>query len=139
MTRSGPEKAFYFYTEVGQPLGRSADSIEVFAELVAEIDASSVKFHLERGDFENWFKMMGDSILPDVLAELRGKDKPATELRSKVSSGVKSRVTQLRKASESKRPQQPKQQQRSQQQPQGRKSQTGRKTTSPKKPRASSS
>jgi hypothetical protein len=130
----GPEKAFYFYTEVGQPLGRSADSIEVFAELVAEIDASSVKFHLERGDFENWFKMMGDSILPDLLAELRGKDKPATELRSKVSSGVKSRVTQLRKASESKRPQQ-----QPPQRPQGRRSQAGKKTTSLKKPRAPSS
>ena len=132
----GPEKAFYFYAEIGQPLGRSADSLEVFAELVSEIDASSVKFHLERGDFENWFKMMGDSILPDQLAELRGKNRPATELRSKVSSGVKSRVTQLRKASDSKRPQQ---KQPQQQQPQGRRSQTGKKTTSLKKPRASSS
>jgi hypothetical protein len=106
-----PERAFYFYAEIGQPLGRSADSLEVFADIVSEIDVSSVKFHLERGDFENWFRMIGDPILSERVAELRGTGRSATELRSKVSSGVRSRIVELRKTSQPKRQQQQQQQQ----------------------------
>ena len=92
-----PEKAFYFYRDAGQPLDKSSKSLTEFADTVKEIDSASVKFHLERGDFENWFKMLGDGILPGQLAGLRGKNRAAEDLRIEVSSRVRSRVSQLQR------------------------------------------
>lgn len=91
------EKAFYFYKGIGQPLGSVSKNLIEFAETVKEIDPSSVQFHLERGDFESWFRMLGDVSLAGQVASLRGKSMPAEELRARVSSTVGSRVGLLKK------------------------------------------
>jgi hypothetical protein len=93
-----PDKAFQFYRGIGQSLGRSSRSLTEFAEIVKDVDPLSVKFHLERGDFESWFKMLGDSVLASKVASLRGKNLPAKELSSRVSSAVGLRVSRLQKA-----------------------------------------
>ena len=90
-----PDKAFYFYREIGHPLGATSKSLDEFATIVKGIDSSSVRFHVERGDFENWFSMMGDKSLAGQVAALRGKNISPDELRGKVSSMVKMRVDQL--------------------------------------------
>ncbi len=86
------DKAFYFYRGIGQPLGASSRSLGEFAAVVKDVDPSSVKFHVERGDFESWFKMLGDKSLADQVAALRGKNISPDELRGKVSSIVGTRV-----------------------------------------------
>jgi hypothetical protein len=98
LTAVTPDKAFHFYSGIGQPLGRSSRSMMEFADTVKDIDPSSVKFHLERGDFESWFKMLGDPVLAGKFSTLRGKNLSAKELRSKVSSRVGARISQLQKA-----------------------------------------
>lgn len=92
-----PDKAFYFYKGIGQPLGSTSKSLVEFADIVKEIDPSSVQFHLERRDFEIWFRMLGDQSLASQVGSLRGKNTSAGELRARVSSIVSSRVSQLRK------------------------------------------
>ncbi len=92
-----PDKAFHFYKEIAKPLGSSSKSLAEFAEMVKGIDASSVKFHIERGDFESWFKMLGDYLLASQVASMRGRYISPEELRAKVSSTVRSRVSQLQK------------------------------------------
>src|SRR6267143_4184087 len=92
-----PDKAFYFYREVGQPLGATAKSLGEFAAIVKGIEPASVRFHVERGDFESWFRMLGDKSLARQVAGLRGKKTSPDELRGKVSSTVKTRVDLLRK------------------------------------------
>ncbi len=52
------------------------------------IDPSSIKFHVEEGDFENWFTMLGDKSLAGQVAALRGKNISPDKLRDKVSSMV---------------------------------------------------
>ncbi len=96
-----PDKGFNFYKAMGQPLGAATRSLAEFATVVKDVDPSSVKFHVERGDFEGWFKMLGDKSLADQVAALRGKNIPPDELRAKVSSMAISRVNQLRKAASS--------------------------------------
>ena len=92
-----PDKAFYFYREIAQPIGRVSTSLVEFAETVNDIDASSVKFHLDRGDFERWFKMLGDKSLASDVASLRRKNFSPGELGARVSSTVRLRVNQLQK------------------------------------------
>jgi len=50
------EKAFYFFTSIGNYIGENASSIEEFLEKIKEIDIKSLEFHISRGDFEKWFK-----------------------------------------------------------------------------------
>jgi len=90
-----PDKAFYFYRAIGLPLGATSRSLGEFATVVKGIDPSSIKFHVERGDFEGWFKMLGDESLARQVATLRGKKISPDELRGKLGSIVGARVDQL--------------------------------------------
>jgi hypothetical protein len=83
-----PDKAFHFYREIGQPLGATSKSLDEFAAIVKNIDPASIRFHVERGDFESWFRMLGDETLADQVAALRDKNISPDELRGKVSSMV---------------------------------------------------
>ena len=95
-----PDKAFYFYRAEGQPLGAASRSFSEFAATVKGIDPASVRFHVERGDFESWFRMLGDKSLAGQVAALRSKKISPDELRAKVSSTVRSRVSELQKIAE---------------------------------------
>ena len=90
-----PDKAFYFYREIAQPLGRASTSLVEFAETLKDIDPSSIKFHLDRGDFESWFKMLGDKSLASEVASIRRKHFSPGELGARVSSTVRVRISQL--------------------------------------------
>jgi hypothetical protein len=97
-----PDKAFTFYRDYGQPLGVTLKSLDDLAASVKTIEASSVKFHVEEGDFENWFAMLGDKSLAGQVAALRGKNISSDKLKEKVSSMVNKRVGQLHKIASSK-------------------------------------
>lgn len=92
-----PDEAFYFYREIGQPLGAISRSLSEFATTLESVDPSSVRFHVERGDFENWFRMLGDKSLAGQVAVLRSKNISPDELKERVSSIVNMRVAQLQK------------------------------------------
>jgi hypothetical protein len=90
-----PDKAFYFYRTIGLPIGATSKSLGEFATIVKGIDPSSIRFHVERGDFESWFRMLGDKPLASQVAALRGEKISPDELRGKLSSIVGARVNQL--------------------------------------------
>jgi len=48
------EKAFYFFTSIGNYTGESASSLKEFMEKINEVNLKSLEFHLHRGDFEKW-------------------------------------------------------------------------------------
>jgi len=48
------EKAFYFFTSIGNYTGVSACSLKEFIEKINEVNVKSLEFHLYRGDFEKW-------------------------------------------------------------------------------------
>lgn len=48
------EKAFYFFTSIGNYTGASASSLKEFMEKINGVNVRSLEFHLYRGDFEKW-------------------------------------------------------------------------------------
>jgi hypothetical protein len=97
-----PDKDFTFYRDYGQPLGVTSKSLDELAATVKTIEPSSVKFHVEEGDFEKWFMMLGDKSLAGQVAALRGKNISVDKLKEKVSSIVNKHVGQLHKIASSK-------------------------------------
>jgi hypothetical protein len=87
---------FHFCDENGH-VGYTAGSLEDFDEMLREVPAKSVNFHLreEYNDFEAWVRnAVGDDVLADKLSQFTGKKKVA---KKSVSALVSRRVSFLRK------------------------------------------
>ena len=48
------QNAFYFYSKIDLSLGIRANSLPEFSTKLREVGGASIKFHVERHDFENW-------------------------------------------------------------------------------------
>ena len=94
-----PQNAFFFYRGIGAPTGAAARNLSDFLGILSTIDLTSLQFHLGRGDFENWVKMLGDNTLAKQLAGLNERKLPGEELRSELVGTVKARIDMLRKSS----------------------------------------
>jgi hypothetical protein len=66
------EKAFYFFTSIGNYTGVSASSLKEFMEKIGEVNVKSLEFHLYRGDFEKWInEVLQDQELAGVIRKLQ--------------------------------------------------------------------
>jgi Family of unknown function (DUF5752) len=92
-----PQDAFYFYRAIGAPTGAAARNLTDFLGIINTIDITSLQFHLGRGDFENWIKMLGDNTLAKQLSGLKEKKLRGEELRSELVDAVKTRIGTLQK------------------------------------------
>jgi hypothetical protein len=63
---------FHFYVGIGDYTGISAASYEEFLASIRQVEAKSLIFHVERGDFEKW---VSDVLKDEKLAEEIGKIK----------------------------------------------------------------
>jgi hypothetical protein len=89
-------KGFNFYLSIDIPAGKYAAGLQDFCKQLAEVDARSVAFHLEREDFQNWLrKIVGDDELATELSGLKGTGLGLGELQSKVYDAVKLRCDEL--------------------------------------------
>ena len=86
------ENAFYFYKALGAPLGIKANSLIEFSSKLKEVDKTSIKFHTERHDFENWIKMLGDSDLARQIATLSNQTLEPEKLQTELSRIVEARL-----------------------------------------------
>ena len=50
------EKAFYFYSDIGNYTGKSAASLKEFAEKIEDVDVTSLGFHLRRGTLKTGYR-----------------------------------------------------------------------------------
>ncbi len=88
------EEAFYFYEDIGKPTGESAKSLPDFLEKIRSVKLESLRFHLQRKDFQNWIeKILGDS----KLARRMEKILPSSEgdVRAKICTVVENRIKEL--------------------------------------------
>jgi hypothetical protein len=93
-----PQNAFYFYRAIGAPTGAAARNLNDFLGILNTIDLTSLQFHLGRGDFENWVKMLGDNTLAKQLAGLKEKKFRGEDLRLQLVDTVKARLDTLQKS-----------------------------------------
>jgi len=86
LTTSLPrERAFYFFTSIGNYTGESAASLEEFIEKIKEISAKSLEFHLYRGDFEKWIaETLEDKELAQEIRNLQNLNLTGEILRGQL-------------------------------------------------------
>ena len=66
------EKAFYFFTSVGNYTGESASSLKEFLDKINVVDVKALEFHLYRGDFEKWMvEVLEDKELATKVKSIR--------------------------------------------------------------------
>jgi hypothetical protein len=93
------DKAFNFYVTVGKPLSLHAHNLRDFQNKLDKADIASVEFHMQRGDFEVWFKGLGDEELVKKTALLKKKNFVGEDLRKQLRNIVRLRYIELVKLS----------------------------------------
>ncbi len=95
LSKTPPEKAFHFYTEIGQPLGVSSDNLIDFCDKIKSVDVRSVEFHMARGDFELWVHFLGDAELAKRIRLIREMSLTGESLRDRIYKILKSKSDEL--------------------------------------------
>ena len=89
------DKAFYFFTDIGQYSGKVAVSLADFCKTIDTVDVKSVDFHFKRQDFERWITgTIGDINLANMLNRIK-KSIQGEELRVEICRIVERRLTEL--------------------------------------------
>jgi alpha-amylase len=58
------EEGFHFYTAHGSYSGETATGLDAFEKKIQVVPDASIRFHLQRGDFQKWIKdTLGDAEL----------------------------------------------------------------------------
>lgn len=90
------EKAFYFFTSIGNYTGESASSLKEFMEKINEVNIKSLEFHLYRGDFEKWIdETLEDKELAAEIRSLKSFNYSGTTLKEHLFSLVAKRYKEL--------------------------------------------
>jgi len=90
------EKAFYFFTSIGNYTGVSASSLKEFTEKINEVNPKSVEFHVYRGDFEKWInEVLQDQTLAEEIRKLQKFNLAGDALRSQLYMAVSRRLKYL--------------------------------------------
>lgn len=93
------EKAFYFFTSIGNYTGESAASLKEFMEKINKVNVKSLEFHLYRGDFEKWItEVVEDRRLAEDLSRLQKTNLQGDNLRNQLYAIVSKRYYQLTSA-----------------------------------------
>jgi hypothetical protein len=91
------ENAFYFFTSFGNYSGHRAMSLEEFAHKIDEVELSSLKFHLYRGDFEKWItEVLEDKELVKRISDLKHLEPIGNALRDQLVFTVSKRLEELK-------------------------------------------
>ena len=92
------DKAFYFFTSIGNYTGTSAASLEEFVKKILEVDLKSLEFHLYRGDFERWTdQVLEDKELTKKLSAVKLLEPVGNLLRDQLDFAVSKHFEELKK------------------------------------------
>ena len=90
------EKAFYFFTSIGNYTGESAASLKEFTEKISEVNMKSIVFHFCRGDFEKWIsEVLEDGELAQQIGVFRKSSPVEEELKSELHRILSRRYSSL--------------------------------------------
>jgi hypothetical protein len=95
LRKTPPQKAFHFYSGIGQVLGSSAYSLTDLCDKIRITDIKSIEFHMARGDFESWIRHLGDIELEKRLRLIRETGLKGEALRERLYGALASRLDEL--------------------------------------------
>ncbi|UCE96769.1 MAG: hypothetical protein JSV51_04040 [Candidatus Bathyarchaeota archaeon] len=79
------DKAFYFFTSIGNYAGESAASLEEFVKRILDVNIKSLEFHLYRSDFEKWIdEALEDKALAGKVKQLKALKPIGIDLRDRL-------------------------------------------------------
>jgi len=88
-------QGFHFFMPDGHYTGETAMSVYSFLRDLRSVDAQSIKFHLDRGDFKKWLRnTVGDQELAGIIDKL-DKKIPEEKLGEKLADTVQKRISEL--------------------------------------------
>ena len=99
LTYAPHDKAFNFYLTFDKPLNIHAHSLRDFANKLNRAEIASVEFHMQRGDFEAWFRGLGDEELAKKTMLLKKRNVAIEALRKQLHEIVEQRYCELAKLS----------------------------------------
>jgi hypothetical protein len=82
------EKSFNFFKAVDAPLNIHAHNLRDFTGKIEKVELASLEFHFSRGDFEAWFKGLGDEELAKKMAILKKHNPAGEHLREELGEVV---------------------------------------------------
>lgn len=90
------EKAFYFFSSIGNYTGTSAASLKEFMEKINDVNVKSLEFHLYRTDFEKWVsEVLEDAWLAGEIRRLQKFGLTGEALRDQLYLTVSRRLKRL--------------------------------------------
>lgn len=90
------EKAFYFFTSIGNYTGENASSLKEFMDKINQANVKSLEFHFYRGDFEKWMaEVLEDTELAEDVQKLQKLSLTGDELRLRLYTTVSRRYSYL--------------------------------------------
>ncbi len=102
-----PDQAFYFYRDVEEPTGTSANSLAEFTGSIKTIEVASLEFNMNTGDFEKWVTMLGDETLSIQIAHLKQDNLHGDKLRKRLQQITRLRLGFLKKIADAPEPNSP--------------------------------
>lgn len=94
------EKAFYFFTSIGNYIGKSASSLKEFMDKINEVNVKSLEFHFFRGDFEKWIaEVLEDKELAEQIGTFRKMSPIGENLKNGLYRILIRRYSKLRSVS----------------------------------------
>lgn len=89
-------KQFYFHIYDQEPAVRPAASLWEFRQALSNLSVKTIKFHLERHDFEKWLKeVIHDEELARQIRKLSGRKLSDEQLREDLQATVANRFDEL--------------------------------------------
>ena len=93
-------RGFTFFYEFAKPTKLTAYSLEEFYSAIKVVDLRSIRFHMERGDFERWLSQaVGDKELAKRLSEISDEHLDGEALRSRLLKVLEDRIRELKRVS----------------------------------------
>jgi len=94
------DKAFNFHANKDVPHHMHAHSLQDFANKIARADLETIEFHMDNGDFEAWFKCLGDQELTKKTEIIKRKNITGEQLRLILQRITEKRCQELIKLTE---------------------------------------
>ncbi len=90
-------KGFTFFYEFARSSGLTVHSLDEFCSTLKTIALSSIRFHMERGDFERWLRqVVGDNKLADELTGTSNQKLRGEALRKRILATIERRMEELK-------------------------------------------
>ncbi len=90
-------KGFTFFYEFARPSTLTVHSLDEFYSALNTVDISSVRFHMERGDFERWLRqVVGDDKVANELTSITNQRVRGEALRKRILATVERRIKELK-------------------------------------------